>query len=113
MEGGETYIEPDLNIFKGTMALSPKYLSQATNTIVMTPANTNDKELQNVVSAYILEAVLMMITALSFHGFVFPPHCRASETHTETNMAPNLGLLQEVTPRALRGIGCEGRGCLK
>ena len=42
LEGGETYIEPDLNIFKGTMALSPKYFSQATNTIVMTPANTND-----------------------------------------------------------------------
>ena len=42
MEGGETYIEPDLNIFKGTMALSPKYFSQVTNTIVMTPVNTND-----------------------------------------------------------------------
>ena len=91
MEGGETHIEPDLNIFKGTMALSPKYFSQATNTIVMTPANTNDytKVHQNVVSVYILYVVLTMITALSFHGFVFPPHCTASETHV-TAPATNI-----------------------
>ena len=32
-----------------------------------------------------------MIMALSFHSFVFPPHCKASETHVTApamNMAP-------------------------
>ena len=56
LEGGETHIEPDLNIFRGTMALSPKYFSQATNTIVMTPAKKKKDYIeghQNVTSVYI------------------------------------------------------------
>jgi hypothetical protein len=62
--------------------------------------------------AYLLEAVLAMITALSFHGFVFPPHCRASETHAETNMAP-IKLNPLICCRRSRGIrfvGSDPRG---
>ena len=63
-------------------------------------------------SAYILETALTMITALSFHGFVYPPHCRASETHTETNMTP-IKSNPFVCCRRTRGVpfvGSDPRG---
>ena len=114
MEGGETYIEPDLNIFRGTVALSSKYFSHATKTIVMTPANTNDQIKAFRMSAYILETALTMITALS-HGFLFPPHCRASETYV-TAPAPNMAPIKSKAfvccrlSRGVRFVGSDLRG---
>ena len=56
-----------------------------------------------------------MITALSFHALVFPPHCRASETHVTapaTKMAP-IKSNPFVCCRRSRGVcfvGSETRG---
>jgi hypothetical protein len=38
----KTHIERDLKIISGTIALSPKYFSQAKKAMLMTPAKTND-----------------------------------------------------------------------
>ena len=96
------------------MALSPKYFSQATNTTAMTPANTNDQIKAFRMSAYILETALTMITALS-HGFLFPPHCRASETYV-TAPAPNMAPIKSNPfvccrrSRGVRFVGSDPRG---
>ena len=58
-----------------------------------------------------------MITALSFHGFVFPPHCRASETYVTApalDMAPicsdNCRLPEVTRSRGVRFVGSDPRG---
>jgi len=45
-----------VKIVSGTIAVSPRYFSQATRATLMTPAKANE-----------------MMTGLSFHAFVFPP----------------------------------------
>ena len=53
-----------------------------------------------------------MITALLFHGFVFPPHCRASKTHV-TAPATNMAPIKSKTCRRSRGVhfvGSDPRG---
>jgi hypothetical protein len=60
-------------------------------------------------SAYILDVALTMITALLFHGFVFPPHCRASETHvTAPAKVQSFCFLQRS--RGVRFVGSDPRG---
>ena len=56
-----------------------------------------------------------MITALSFHGFVFPSHCTASETYVTapaTNMAPikSNPLVCCRRSRGVRFVGPDPRG---
>ena len=50
-----------------------------------------------------------MITALSFHALVFPPHCRASETHVTAPMKSNPFVCCRRT-RGVRFVGSDPRG---